>query len=183
MVLFTEDELRQFALDRSPEVTTVSAGVSRPLTPKLQFNVNASHSSIAATPESGAVAATEESDYSYFSADLVSSGLFVEGDVAILGVRYSVSDTTDVYSINLDSRFPIGRSWRINPRLRVDYREISSDQSTQWIYSPSLRLQFRVGRRWRFELETGMQFSERDMETTNMDRQSNFVHLGYQLFF
>jgi tetratricopeptide (TPR) repeat protein len=183
MVLFTADELRQFALDRSPEVTTVSAGVSRPLTPKLQFNVNASHSAIAATPESGAVAATEESEYSYFSADLVSSGMFVEGDVAILGFRYSVSDTTDVYSINLDSRFPIGRSWRINPRLRVDYREISSDQSTQWIYSPSLRLQFRVGRRWRFELETGMQFSERDMETTNMDRQSNFVHLGYQLFF
>jgi tetratricopeptide (TPR) repeat protein len=183
MVLFTEDELRQFALDRSPEVTTVSAGVSRPLSPKLQFNLNASHSTISATPASGAVQATEDSEYSYYSADLVASGLLSEGDVAILGLRHSVSDTTDVYSISLDSRFPVGRAWRINPRLRADYREIRSDQSTEWIYSPSLRVQWRAGRRWRFELDTGMQISTRDMEAMDVDRESNFVRIGYQLIF
>lgn len=183
MVLFTEDELRQFALDRSPEVSTVSAGVSKPLSPKVQFNLNASHSTIAATPESGPVPATEENEYSYYSADLVMSSLFAEGDVAIVGLRHSVSDTTDVYSINLDTRFPIGRAWRINPRLRVDYREINSDLSTQWTYSPSLRVQLRVGRKWRIEFVAGKQFSVRDMEVTEMDRESEFVHLGYQLFF
>lgn len=182
-LLFTEDELRQFALDRSPRVATVSTGVSKPLSPKLQFNLNASLSSIDASPESAGVPASEATEYSYYSADLVASSLFTEGDVGIVGLRYSSSDSTDVYSINLDSRFPLGRAWRINPRLRVDYREISSDQSTQWIYTPALRIQFRPGRHWRFDLEAGKRFSRRDMALTDQDRESNFIYIGYQFFY
>jgi hypothetical protein len=181
-LLFTEEELRQFALDRSPQVTTLSTGLSKPLSPKLQFNLNASLSTIDATPETAGVAATEETEYSYFSADFVASSLFTEGDVGIFGFRYSQSDTTDVYSINLDSRFPIGRTWRINPRLRVDYREIQSDQSTQWTYTPAVRIQFRPGRHWRLELEAGKQYSRRDMVLSDQDRESNFIYLGYQYF-
>ena len=182
-VLFTEDELRQFALDRSPDVTTYSMGMSRPFTPKLQINLNASLSTIGATPESGGVAATQESDYSYYSADMVASSLFTEGDVGILGLRYAVSETTDVYSVNMDMRFPLGRAWRINPRLRVDYREINTDQSTQWIYTPGIRVQYRPARRLRLELEAGKQFSQRDMELTDLDRESYFINLGYQFFY
>ena len=182
-ILFTEEELRQFALDRSPEVSTYSLGVSRPLTPKLQFNLNASHSMVGATPESAGVPGTNESEYSYFSTDLVASGLFTEGDVGIIGLRYSVSDSTDVYSLNLDTRFPIGRMWRINPRLRIDYREILADQSTQWNYTPGIRIQFRPGRRWRVDLEAGQQFSRREMATSDLDRKARFVYLGYQYFF
>jgi len=182
-VLFTEDELRRFALDRSPEVTTYSMGMSRPFTPKLQVNLNASLSFIGATPESAGVFATQESEYSYYSADLVASSLITEGDVGILGLRYAVSDTTDVYSVNMDMRFPVGRTWRINPRLRVDYREINTDQSTQWIYSPGIRVQYRPFRRVRLELEAGKQFSQRDMELTDLDRESYFINLGYQFFY
>ena len=182
-VLFTEDEIRQFALDRSPEVTTYSVGMSRPFTPKLQFNLNASRSTVDATPASAGVAATEATEYSYYSADMVASSLFTEGDVGIVGLRYAVSDTTDVYSINLDTRFPIGRSWRINPRLRVDYREIKSDQSTQWIYTPGVRVQYRMGRRLRFELEAGKQYSQRESQTMDVDRESYFVNVGYQFFY
>ncbi len=182
-VLFTEEELRAFALDRSPEVATYSFGVSRPLTPKLQFNVNASHSSVGSTPESGGVPATEASEYSYISTDFVASGLFREGDVGIIGLRYAASDSTNVYSLNLDSRFPIGRAWRINPRLRVDYREILADSSSQWNLTPVMRIQFRPGRRWRIDLEAGQQFSRREMETADLDRESRFVYFGYQYFF
>lgn len=181
-LLFTEEELRQFALDRSPQVTTLSTGLSRPLSPKLQFNLNASLSTIDATPGSAGVAATQESEYSYYSADLVASSLITEGDVGIFGMRYSVSDTTQVYTINLDSRFPLGRAWRINPRLRVDYREIRFDQSTQWTYTPALRIQYRLGRHWRFELQAGKQFSHRDMAVSDQDRESNFIYFGYQYF-
>ena len=141
-------------------------------------------STVGATPESGGVAATGQSNYSYYSADMVVSSMFTEGDVGIVGLRYAVSDSTDVYSINIDTRFPIGgRSWRINPRLRIDYREINTDQSTQWIYSPSLRVQYRMGRRIRLQFEAGKQFSVRDMATTDIDRESYFVNIGYQFFY
>jgi maltoporin len=158
-------------------------GMSRPFTPKLQINLNASISTIGATPESGGVPATEETEYSYYSADVVASSLLTEGDVGILGLRYAVSETTDVYSTNMDMRFPIGRQWRINPRLRVDYREIKTDQSTQWIYTPGIRVQYRPTRRLRLEVEAGKQFSQRDMELTNLDRESYFINLGYQFFY
>ena len=164
-------------------MSTYSFGVSRPLTPKLQFNFNASHSSVGATPESAGVPATEDSDYTYLSTDFVASGLFTEGDVGIVGLRYSESDTTNVYSLNLDSRFPIGRAWRINPRIRINYREINTDNSTQWNYTPGVRIQFRPGRHWRMDLEAGQQFSRREMANSNIDRDARFVYLGYQYFF
>jgi tetratricopeptide (TPR) repeat protein len=182
-LFFTEEEIRQFALDRSAATTTYTFGLSRPFTPKVSANFNASISSIDSTPESGGVAATPDSEYSYYSADLVASSLFTEGDVGIVGLRYAVSETTDVYSTTFDTRFPVGRGWRISPRLRVDYREIKTDQSTQWIYTPALRVQYRMGRQLRFELQTGKQFSTREMETTDQDRESWFVNAGYQYFF
>ena len=182
-LFFTEEEIRQFALDRSASTTTYTFGLSRPFSPKLSMNFNASLSSIDATPESGGVAATPDSEYSYYSADVVASSLLTEGDVGILGFRYAVSGTTDVYSTTIDTRFPAGGGWRISPRLRVDYREIHADQSTQWIYTPGLRLQYRMGRRARFELQTGKQFSTREMAASDQDRESWFVNVGYQLFY
>jgi len=179
----TESELRLLALDRSAMTTSATLGVSRPLTPKLQFNISANVAVVDAIPESGDAPAVPEAEYGYFSADLVATSMFKEGDVGILSLRYATSDSADVYTVNIDSRFPIGRTWRINPRLRVDYREINSDLSTQWIYTPGLRLQYRIGRRARIDFEAGKQFSSRDMTNSDLDRESYFVNLGYMLFY
>lgn len=177
----TEIQIRQQALDRSAVTSTATVGLSRPLTPHLQFSINANRSVIDAVPASGDAPALPEAEYNYISADLVSSSLFREGDVGILGLRYATSDSADVYTVSLDARFPIGRKWRINPRLRVDYREILSDMSTQWIYTPGLRLQYRLGRRGRIEFDAGKRFSSRDMADTDLDQESYFINLGYQL--
>lgn len=181
--LFTEDEIYQLALDRSAATTTYTLGLSRPLTPKLQLGFNATHSKIEATPESGGVPANPESTYGYYSLDLVASSLFTERDVTIFGLRYAESGTSNIYTFNIDSRFSIGRSWRISPRLRVDYREITTDASEQWIYTPGLRLEYRWGRKVRLEFMAGQQFSERESTDLNQDRKSYYVSLGYQLFF
>jgi maltoporin len=109
--------------------------------------------------------------------------LFTANDVTIFGLRYAESNSTDVLSANLDTRFRIGRRWRISPRLRVDYREIRSDQSTQWIYSPGIRLHYRHDQRFRFELEAGTQFSNREMAGEDQERKSYFVNAGYQWLF
>ncbi len=179
----SESELRQLALDRSAVTSSATLGLSRPLTPKLQFNVNANMAVIDAIPAHEDAPAVPESEYGYFSADLVATSLLKEGDVGILSMRYATSDSADVYTVSLDSRFPIGRSWRINPRLRVDYREINSDESTQWIFTPGLRLQYRMGRRGRADFEAGKRFSSRDMADSSLDQESYFINLGYMLFY
>jgi tetratricopeptide (TPR) repeat protein len=178
-----ESQIRQQALDRSPLTSSTTLGLSRPLTPHLQLNINANRSLVDAMPASGDAPATPETEYSYFSTDLVASSLFREGDVGILSLRYATSDSADIYTVSLDSRFPIGQRWRINPRLRVDYREIFSDMSTQWTYTPGLRLQYRLGRQGRIELDAGKRFSTRDMVNMDQDQESYFISLGYQLHY
>lgn len=179
----TEVQIRQQALDRSAMTSTATIGLSRPLSPHLQLNINANRSVIDAMPASGDAPATPAAEYGYYSTDLVATGLFREGDVGMLSLRYAASDSADVYTVNLDARFPIGRKWRINPRLRVDYREILSDMSTQWTYTPGFRLQYRLGRRGRIELDAGKRFSSRDLVDTSLDQESYFINLGYQLHY
>ncbi len=183
LILYPEDEIHQLALDRAAITTTYTLGLSRPLSPKFQLNVNASQATIDPTPESAGVFATPKSTYTYASTDLVGSSLLKEGDVSLFGLRYADSESTKVYSVYLDTRFPIGRYVRINPRLRVDHRTIKSDQSTQMIYTPGIRIQYRRDRRFRLEFEAGMRFSSRETLGLTEDQESYFVNLGYQLLY
>ena len=183
-ILFNEDELRQLALDRSASTTTTTLGLSKALTPKLQLGLNATRSSVDATTASAGVPANPQSEYSYYSVDLVASSLFSQRDVSIVSVRYSQSGTSDIYTFNLDTRFGLGPSWRISPRLRIDYREITTDGSQQWSYTPGLRLEYRRGRALKFELQAGKQISTRQItDAPDQDLQSYYVSAGYQWFF
>ena len=183
MLLYSEEELRQLALDRSAASTTVTLGISGPLSPRFQINLNATETMLDSTVESGGVAAIPATSYRYLSSDLVASGLVKQGDVSILGVRYTDSDSTRVWSLNLDTRYPLTRALRVNPRLRVDYRRIKSDSSNEWILSPGLRMQYRWGRRVRVDFEAGKRYASRALTDTDIDRESYFVTMGYQVIY
>ena len=182
-VIFGEDELLQLSQDRTPVATTFTLGLSYPISQKLQINADTSQSTIEGTPASGGVLSTQGATYSYYSTSLIASSLFKEGDVTIFGARYSDSDTTKVVSLTVDSRYPIGRTWRINPRLRVDRRQRLADSSYEWLYTPGLRIQYRRSQKLRVDLEVGKQFSQRETVDMNLDRESYFINLGYQVFF
>lgn len=183
LVLYSEAEIHQFSIDRSPLSQSYTIGVSQSFSPKLQINFDANQTTIDATPESGGVFATPESSFRYFSATIVASSLLKEGDVLMVSLRASDSETTKVTSINIDGRFPFGRTWRINPRLRVDRRQILSDSSIEWLYTPGIRIQIRNSQKYRIDLEAGKRFSQRDSTTIDLDRESYFLNLGYQVFF
>ncbi len=181
--LYPASEIRQFSRDRSPLSTTYSLGVSHTLTPRWHINADVNQTTLDATPESGGVAATSSSSYRYFATSLVASSLLKEGDVTIMGIRYSDSDTSQVVSLTLDSRYPLGRTWRINPRLRIDQRRRLAISSSQWIYTPGIRVHYRRSQKFRIEFQAGRQFVRQDNADTNLDRESYFVNLGYQAFF
>ncbi len=183
LTTMTEDEIRDLANSRSALSTTYSMGWSQALAPRLQLNVHASETRIDETVAFQDTPAMPANTYRYLSTNLVASSLFKEGDTAILGLRYSSSESTNVYSLNFDTRFPAFRNLRISPRLRLDYREILSDQSEEWRVTPGLRLQYRWGRKTRLDFEAGRQFARRDLADLDVDQDSYFVNLGYQLFF
>lgn len=183
LILMTEEEIRQLSIDRSPLASAYTASISYSLTPRLQLSADVNQTTVAATSDSGGIAAMPESTYNYASTTLVASSLFTEGDVSIISLRYSKSDASKVSSVNFDARFPIGMHWRINPRLRVIQRTILSDSSDEWIFTPGIRIQYRRSRKLRIELEAGKQFAQRNSVGIDMDRESYFLNLGYQAFF
>ncbi|MDJ0916834.1 MAG: SPOR domain-containing protein [Woeseiaceae bacterium] len=182
-VLLTESEIRSLSLDRSPLTTAYTVGVSHALSPMWQVNADANWSSVEAAPASGGVDELPASDYAYYSTNVVGTSLFREGDLYMLGFRRSQSESASVSGTNLDVRIPLGSAWRINPRLRVDYREMKRDGSDEWVLTPGFRMQYRGSRKFRLELEMGKQYSQRDMATQVMDRESYFLSVGYQVFF
>jgi hypothetical protein len=183
LVLFSEEEIRQFSLDRTPLSDSYTLGVSYSISPKLQINVDANQTTVDAAPESGGVAEMPEASYTYFSTTLIASSVFKEGDSTMIGLRYSDSNSAQVTSLTVDSRFPVGTRWRINPRLRIDQRQILSDSSDEWQITPGLRVQYRHSRKFRVEFEAGKLFSQRALENSDLDRESYFLSLGYQVFF
>lgn len=183
LVLMTEEEIRQLSIDRTPLSNTYTVGISQSLTPRLQFNADVNQTTIDATPASGGVAATPETTYEFYAASVTASSLLKEGDVSIIGLRYSTSGTSKSMSLNLDVRIPFGRYLRINPRLRVERRQFVADSSYEWLYRPGIRIQYRRNQKFRIELEAGKQFSERDMISGNLNRESYFINIGYQAFF
>ena len=181
--IYSVDEIRQYGFDRSPLSTTLTFGLSHSLSPKLQINADMSQSDIEATPESGGVQATPANTFSYYSTSIVASSVLKEGDVTIISARFSDSDTSRVTSLTIDSRYPFGRTWRINPRLRIDQRQRLATGDSDWVYTPGIRIQYRRSQKFRIEFEAGKQFSRNEHTDTNPNREFYFVNLGYQAFF
>lgn len=204
--LFTEDEIRHLAEDRTAESKTFSLGVSRPINEKLQVNGDITVSNLSGSKGSdlngdGVIDTTlfdlngdgiTETDiqpvpgtgYEFFyNLQLIGSSLVKTGDTSILGLRYSDTSTSNTATVSFNTRYPVNRVWRLNPRMRVDYRENSNDNSTQWIYSPEFRTDFRWRKRYRFEFELGGEWSTRELTQGNEDTSSYFFSLGYRADF
>ncbi|MCJ7591161.1 MAG: hypothetical protein MUO51_07390 [Woeseiaceae bacterium] len=181
--IFSADELIELGRDRTAASANYSVGLSYPITPRFQISTDLGQSSIEETKASGGVLASPASTYNYYSGSLLASSLLKEGDVLIFTARVSDSETSNVLSLTLDGRYPLGQAWRVNPRLRVDRRQVAASPSVQWLYTPGIRIQYRRSQKFRLEFEAGKLFSQQDSNFTNQDRESYFFNLGYQVFF
>jgi len=180
----SEDEIRALAEDRTAENTTVTLGASHPFSERIQLSGDVTVSNLSGTDGSGGVEPIPGTGNEYFyNLQLIGNSLIKTGDIGIVGLRYSDTSTSSIYSFSLNTRYPVNRVWRINPRVRVDYRENDRDKSTQWIGSPSLRMDYRWRKRYRFEVEGGGEWSTRELTDDNEDSSSYFFSLGYRADF
>lgn len=182
--LYTEEEIRQLAEDRSATVQTFSLGLSRPLGERFQINADITQSQFDSTPDSGGVAGFPDmgTEY-YYSLYLLGYSLLKEGDVATLGLRYGSSGTSSTTMVMVDNRYPMADRWRLNPRLRVYYRQYDTDSGTGWAAAPSMRVFYNFTRNYRLELETGGEWASRKLSTGTETSTAYFVYMGYQADF
>jgi len=182
--IYSGDEIRQLAEDRSREVRSYRLGASQTLSGRFQLNADFTMSEFDGTTSSAGVPEfPDQNTQFYYSLNLVGSSLFMDADTTIFGLRHIDGGTSATSTLSIDSRFPVTRKFRINPRLRMSYRDNKRDGPDSWILYPSLRLLYRFGRRFQLDFEAGGQWIDRKSPDDTGDRSSWFLYGGYRADF
>lgn len=178
--LFTSDEIRQLAIDRTAPSKLASLSLSRPLGQRFQFAFYAASTDMGATlPSGGAEGIPDPGGDLSLSMQLLAMSLFQSGDINIMALRYQVNDFAKTSSIGISSRLPLYGAWRIGPQLRLDRRENIADQSVQVLLAPTLRLGLQL-RKVVFELEAGAELTNRTGLPDDDKTRRYFFSLGYR---
>ena len=177
------EQIYQLARDRSADSKTVTFGASQPLSEKFRGNADITFSSTDGMVASGGVPETPSTGTDYFiSAQLVGNNLLLPRDTGVLGLRYLDTRLSDTWSIIANSRFPITRDWRINPRLQFDVRN-SSDGRTQNKIRAILKTDYRYLNKARFDFEIGYDDTSEDGNGQTLGTNNLFFTIGYRLDF
>ena len=186
LAFYTADEIYQLAKDRTSYANTASLGFSRPIGEHLQVSLDASWFDLTATPASGGVDANPDSGNQYYvSGQISANDMLKPSDFYVLGLRYANSPQSNTYVADLSARYPVSQALRLNPRLRVGFRDGSSTGSGWEEYSllPSLKLDYQWTRDLGLELESGVKYTERLQSGTRDTQTEYFVTAGYRYDF
>jgi len=180
---YTLSEIKQLAEDRSAISKSASLGFSHTLSPRWQVTSDLTLSNMESTKASGGVEANPGTGNEYFfSSQVIGNSLFKEGDMLLHGLRYSDTSNYEKISLSSNIRYPIQRYWRINPRLRFDYKMYDND-TKQIVWVPSFRTNYRWKKRTTFELELGVEITEDQLENENIHSSYLFAYTGYRVDF
>jgi hypothetical protein len=174
------EQIYQLARDRTADSATITVGGSQPISEKFQANADITFSKVDGTEASGGVPATPSTGTDYFiSAQIVGNNLILRRDTGVLGIRYLDTEQSDTWAFIANTRFPINRDWRINPRLQYDIRT-SPDGRTQNKLRALIRTDYRYLNKVRFDFEIGFDDTSEDMNGQSLGTNNLFFMLGYR---
>ncbi len=182
--IFSEDDIRRVALDRTATSQSATIGYSRPLNDMFQVNFNATWYDISSTSASAGVdAILSTGDEYFYSAQVLATNVVKQGDIFVAGARYADRANSDIFTIDFNTRYPVTREFRLNPRLRFTYRENKFDDGNELAVLPSMRLNYDYTRTLSFEVEAGAKWSLREQGTIIDEENEFFVILGFRYDF
>ena len=174
------EQIYQLARDRTADSATITLGGSQPISEKFQANADITFSKVDGTEASGGVPATPSTGTDYFiSAQIVGNNLILKRDTGVLGIRYLDTEQSDTWAFIANTRFPVSRDWRINPRLQYDIRT-SSDGRTQNKIRALLRTDYQYLNKVRFDFEIGFDDTSEDINGQSLGNSNLFFMLGYR---
>ena len=160
----TNEPLQALALDQTPIYKSAMLGFSHPLTDKLQVSADATVVNltqpivpIGLDPSLATLPAGNEY---YYSTQLIGNNIVKDGDMYIAAVRYSQMETSNLYMLDFNVRFPITNEWRISPRLRLGYTTgRGGNDLAEFTALPSLLADYYWTKDLSFEAEIGVQWT------------------------
>lgn len=182
---FSKSTLFDLAKDRTGDSNILFAGITHQLNNKFQLDGDIRLSKLSGTKSSAGVLGIDDSDLEKeYSLQVTGTSLLKEGDLALVTTTYSDLTFSDVTTITINTRYPITRKLRINPKLQVRYRDNHSSDTTQRIYSPSLQITYRIRRNLQLEAEVVGDWEKSEPSGQDSERTRNFFFLvGYRYDF
>lgn len=186
--IFTDDQIYQLALDRTLVAKSMTLTYARPITKKLQTNIDFTLTNTGGTPTSGGVQGFAAQGREYFyGAQLIGSGLLWSNDIYILSGRYADTQRSRTYTADINARVPVTSKLRLSPRARYGLRQDKTGNSTFRQFQPMMRINYYPMRHSEIEVELGGNFA-RDKATigttTTRGSESGYViSAGYRLDF
>lgn len=182
--LRTKSEIEQMAIDRTAAYSSVNIGYSRYLTDKLQLNLDATAAHIDGTIASfGVDAMPSTGNEFYYSAQLIGSNLFWDGDLFTAGLRLADRQDSRTYVADFGTRFPLTQDWRINPRLLLSYREGKTTNLAEYAVLPSILVNYYLSKDLSFEIEVGAKKTWREQAGIKDEDTDFFFTIGYRYDF
>ena len=152
---FTPEELEVLALQRTARSMFASVGGTHRFAGGLQLSGDFALSELTGTSEGGGIDAVPGTGLEFtYGTQLIANGVFTEGDVSIYGLRIRDGNASDAYTLTFNHRVPVGRGFRLNPRLTLDYRDFRAGGDGVFV-RPSLRVDWRF---WKLSLDAEVGF-------------------------
>lgn len=174
------EQIYQLARDRTANSETVTVGGSLPVNKSFQFTADATLSRVGDTVASGGIPATPGTGTDYFlSTQLVGNSLLIKRDTSVIGLRYYDTEPSSTISLILNSRLPITRNWRINPRLQYDIRKLKDGRSQKKLRA-IFKTDYRYENNVRFDFEVGYDDTSEENNGNTLGNNNLFLTLGYR---
>lgn len=174
------EQIYQLAKDRTANSETITVGGSQPLNEKFQVTADITFSHVGDTVASGGVPATPDTGTDYFiSTQLVGNNLLMKYDTSVFGIRYYETDPSNTISFIANTRYPVARKWRVNPRLQFDIRKFNDGRSQKRLRA-IIRTDYRYLNKARFDFDIGYDEVNNDTDGQALDNSSLFFNIGYR---
>lgn len=192
---FTDDQIYSLAKDNTIVSKSLTVSYSRPITKKLQANIDFTLNNTGGSPGSTVLfpgstflppTLATGTEY-YYGAQLVGSGMVFANDIYILSGRYADTPRSRSYTADINARIPVTSKFRVNPRARYGYRSDKLIAGSYRQIQPSIRFNYYPIKRSEIEVEIGANFSTQKtsfggIPSTNTER-GILLSAGYRLDF
>jgi hypothetical protein len=192
---FTDAQIYSLAKDNTIVAKSLTVSYSRPITKKLQANIDFTLNNTGGSPGSTVLfpgstflppTLATGTEY-YYGAQLVGSGMVFSNDIYILSGRYADTPRSRSYTADLNARIPVTSKFRISPRGRYGYRTDKLITGSYRQIQPSVRFNYYPMKRSEVEVEIGANFSTQKtsfggIPSTNTER-GILLSAGYRLDF
>ncbi len=180
----TKEEIDQLAIDRTAAYKSAMVGFSRPINDHLQFSADVTATNVEGTIASGGIEAMPGTGNEYYySAQLMATDVFRAGDMYVAGVRFADRVDSNMYVLDLNSRFPLTQDLRVSPRLRLGYTMGDTTDLREISVLPSILVNYYWTRDFSFEVELGTKWTQREQAGATERETELFVTAGFRYDF